>query len=63
MQWFPLTAEYRKADGEEAKAAVRDKVVEGTLLLQEAFIKCSKGKSFFGGHNIGYLDIVLGERF
>ncbi|KAJ8547840.1 hypothetical protein K7X08_021076 [Anisodus acutangulus] len=54
-------AEYRKAEGEEANAAMRDKVVKGTLLLEEAFIKCSKGKSLFGGDSIGYLDIVLGS--
>ncbi|MCE3051945.1 hypothetical protein HAX54_051236 [Datura stramonium] len=60
-KWFPLTAEYRNTEGEEGKAAVRDKVVEGILLLEEAFIKCSKGKSFFGGRSIGYLDIVLGS--
>ncbi|CAN4116230.1 unnamed protein product [Withania somnifera] len=60
-KWFPLTAEYRKAEGKEAKAAVRYKVIEGILLLEEAFIKCSKGKSFFGGDRIGYVDIVLGS--
>ncbi|XP_019230744.1 PREDICTED: glutathione S-transferase U17-like [Nicotiana attenuata] len=60
-KWFPLTAEYRKSEGEEAKAAARDKLVEGTLLLEEAFISCSKAKSFSSGDNIGYLDIILGS--
>ncbi|MCE3051946.1 hypothetical protein HAX54_051237 [Datura stramonium] len=60
-KWFPLVVEFRNAEGKEAKAAVLEKMSEGNLLLEEAFIKISKGKSFFGGERIGYLDIVLGS--
>lgn len=53
--------ELRNTEGKEAKAAVVEKLSEGNMLLEEAFIKISKSKSFFGGDRIGYLDIVLGS--
>lgn len=59
-KWFPSLSGLAKAQGEEAKKAAMDQVLEGFLLLEEAFGKCSKGKDFFGGDRIGYLDIALG---
>ncbi|KAK4358160.1 hypothetical protein RND71_023770 [Anisodus tanguticus] len=60
-KWFPLVTELRNAEGKEAKTAVLEKIYEGNLLLEEAFIKISKGKLFFGGDSIGYLDVVIGS--
>ncbi|KAF3683357.1 Glutathione S-transferase U17 [Capsicum annuum] len=60
-KWYPLVVEFMKAEGKEEKAAVLEKISEGNLLLEEAFIKINKGNSFFGGDRIGYLDIVLGS--
>lgn len=38
------------------------KIVEEVFaLLEEAFVKCSKGKDFFGGDRIGFLDIAFGS--
>ena len=37
-----------------------DQLSEGIVLLEEAFGKCSKGKAFFGGDQIGLIDIALG---
>lgn len=56
-----MLGEYRAAQGEEAKAAVKERIIEGSVFLEEAFVKCSKGRGYFGGDNIGYLDIVLGS--
>ncbi|CAI9775321.1 unnamed protein product [Fraxinus pennsylvanica] len=59
-KWFPGIRAISRADGEEAKKKAVEEVIAGLVLLEDAFIKCSKGKSFFGGDKIGYLDIALG---
>ncbi|GMP58661.1 hypothetical protein CsSME_00022249 [Camellia sinensis var. sinensis] len=55
-------AEIRKAGGEEERLAAVDKVVAMLVLLEEYFINCSSegNGNFFGGDNIGYVDIALG---
>lgn len=60
VQWFPSLSAIAKAQGEEGKEAAIAQVTEGLALLDDAFGKCSKGKPFFGGDKIGYLDIALG---
>jgi glutathione S-transferase len=59
-KWFPSIRELRGAKDEESKKAAIEKVVEGIMLLEDVFVKSSKGKAFFGGEEIGYLDIVFG---
>lgn len=61
MKWFPLTAEFKLTYGEGRKIEVKERIIEGLVLLEEVFVKCSKGKDYFGGDSIGYLDIVLGS--
>ncbi|XP_021731147.1 glutathione S-transferase U16-like [Chenopodium quinoa] len=60
-EWFPTFREVALAQSEEVRAAAIEKVKEGLSLLEDAFVKCSKGKPFFSGDNIGYLDIALGS--
>ena len=60
-KWFPSLQGVGKAQTEEAKAAALEQLKETTSLLEDAFEKCSKGKPFFSGDNIGYLDIALGS--
>jgi len=59
-KWFPSMSGIARADGDEARKSAIELVGEGLVLLEDAFAKCSKGKSFFGGDKIGYLDIALG---
>ncbi|XP_010551486.1 PREDICTED: glutathione S-transferase U11-like [Tarenaya hassleriana] len=47
-------------DDEERIAAV-EKLQGCMSLLEEAFQKCSNGRDFFGGDNIGFIDIGFGS--
>ncbi|XP_057777076.1 glutathione S-transferase U17-like [Salvia miltiorrhiza] len=60
-KWYPLIKVLRQSQDEEERVALTQKLCEGLILLEEAFISCSKGKAYFGGDSIGYLDIILGS--
>jgi glutathione S-transferase len=60
MQFFPAIGAILGAQGDDARKALLEQVCEGLALLEEAFGKCSKGKAFFGGDRIGFLDIAFG---
>ncbi|GMH15336.1 hypothetical protein Nepgr_017177 [Nepenthes gracilis] len=58
-KWFPSWKGVGLVHGEEAQKKIAG-LKEGLVLLEEAFPKCSKGKPFFGGDQIGFLDISFG---
>ncbi|KQJ97562.1 hypothetical protein BRADI_3g31880v3 [Brachypodium distachyon] len=45
---------------EEERAEAWDRAVAALETLEGALGECSKGKAFFGGEGIGFVDIVLG---
>ncbi|XP_020704388.1 glutathione S-transferase U17 [Dendrobium catenatum] len=46
---------------DEKKAEATELLFAALLQLEETFVKCSKGKSFFGGDTINLVDITLGS--
>ncbi|KAL5722513.1 glutathione transferase [Ranunculus cassubicifolius] len=60
-KWFGLLKAVTTANGEEEKKAAIEAVAEGVGLLEGAFQEMSKGKGFFGGDTVGYLDIAFGS--
>ncbi|KAF5176835.1 Glutathione s-transferase [Thalictrum thalictroides] len=59
--WFSSLVGIAKAKTDEEKATASEGLTAGLALLEEAFEKISKGKGFFGGKTIGYVDIALGS--
>ncbi|XVF84826.1 hypothetical protein PTKIN_Ptkin17bG0070800 [Pterospermum kingtungense] len=60
-KWFPSMRTVGYPQGEDARKAAIAQLEKGLVLLEEAFVNYSKGKSFFGGDQIGYLDIAFGS--
>ncbi|XP_056849480.1 glutathione S-transferase U16 isoform X1 [Raphanus sativus] len=58
-RWFPALKAAAITKSEEAKEKGMKEVEEGLLQLEEAFVSISKGKPFFGGEAIGFMDICL----
>ncbi|GMH01672.1 hypothetical protein Nepgr_003511 [Nepenthes gracilis] len=59
-KWFPALKTIRFTKVPEEIEKKLNEMREGLSLLEGAFVECSKGKSFFGGDQIGYVDIAFG---
>lgn len=51
---------FRAKTDEERAEAIRETFAAAGA-LEEALRECSKGKEFFGGDRVGYVDIVVGS--
>ena len=61
LQLFASALQAGRAKTEEEKAEALKQTFMAVETLEAAFKECSKGKPFFGGDSVGYLDIVLGS--
>ncbi|XP_076934583.1 glutathione S-transferase U17-like [Bidens hawaiensis] len=59
-KFFPLYEELRQTLNKAGQEAIKEQMIEATQQLEEAFIKSSNGKTYFGGDQVGYLDVILG---
>jgi glutathione S-transferase len=60
LQLLPSWLEWYNGKTVEEKAEGMKKTLVAVELLEAALKECSKGKPFFGGDRVGYLDFTLG---
>ncbi|PON67462.1 S-crystallin [Parasponia andersonii] len=61
-KWFPAMKGIAMAPTAEGKKAAVEETLSAAVLLEEAFVALGKGKPFFGGDHIGFVDIAFGSQ-
>ncbi|KAK7362091.1 hypothetical protein VNO77_04191 [Canavalia gladiata] len=60
-KWFPSMKTILTVESEEERKPYFEMMEEVVWRMEDTFGKCSKGKPFFGGDRIGFLDIAFGS--
>ena len=58
---LPSAIRILKGTDDGGKDQAAEQLSAALQLLEEAFVKLSQGKHYFGGDRIGFLDLVLGS--
>ncbi|KAG6524316.1 hypothetical protein ZIOFF_014222 [Zingiber officinale] len=62
LNQLPAPVRALRFETEAAKEVeLAEQIRQALGLLEEAFVECGKGKGFFGGDAVGYVDIALGS--
>ncbi|KAI7743356.1 hypothetical protein M8C21_006653 [Ambrosia artemisiifolia] len=59
--YYPWMKEFMLTREKQRREELKTLIIGGFAVMEEAFVRLSKGKAFFGGDDIGYVDIVVGS--
>ncbi|KAK1437779.1 hypothetical protein QVD17_03577 [Tagetes erecta] len=57
---YPWMKEFMTTRDDEKREELKQNLIGGSVMLEDAIGKFSRGKTFFGGDDVDYLDIVVG---
>ena len=60
VQLLKASSQASSGKTEEEKTEGKEKAAAAIVTLEGALSECSKGKPFFGGESVGFVDVILG---